>query len=77
MQGLIDLQNQVTILTTVVGSIKSLVSGLQAQVTALQATIAQGGDNDADVEAQAQALGAQVAALNTLVNPVVSTGTGA
>jgi hypothetical protein len=75
LQGLTDLQNEVTALATVVGSVKTLVSGLQAQITQLQATIAAGGDNDADVEAQAVALKAQVDALNGIVNPVTPTTT--
>ena len=69
MQGLTDLQTQVTALTTAVGGIKTLVSGLQSQISTLQATIAAGGDNDADVETQAQAIAAQVASLNAIVNP--------
>jgi len=69
MTGLTDLQNEVTALVSAVGGIKTLVSGLQAQIAQLQATIAAGGDNDADVEAQAQAIKAQVDTLNGIVNP--------
>lgn len=69
MQGLTDLQNEVTALTGAVSQIKSLVGGLQAQIATLQATIAAGGDNDAEVEAQAQAIATQVSNLNSLVNP--------
>ena len=69
MQGLTDLQNSVTSLTTVVGQVKTLVGGLQAQIATLNATIVAGGDNDADVEAQAVALKAQVDSLNAVVNP--------
>jgi hypothetical protein len=74
MQGLTDVQNAVASLTTIVGQVKSSVATLQAQIVSLQATIAAGGDNDADVEAQAQAINAQVASLNAIVNPA-STGT--
>lgn len=69
MQGLTDLQNEVTQLVAVVGGIKTLVQGLNAQIATLQATISAGGDNDADVETQAQALKDQVDQLNAIVNP--------
>lgn len=69
MQGLTDLQNNVGILVSTVTSVKELVSSLQSQISTLQATIAAGGDNDADVETQAQAVAAQVASLSALVNP--------
>lgn len=73
MQGLTDLQNEVTALATAVGGIKTLVTQLQSQISTLQATIAAGGDNDADVEAQAQAIKTQVDQLNAIVNPPAPT----
>lgn len=69
MQGLTDLQNNVGQLVNVVGQVKSSISALNSQIASLQATIAAGGDNDADVEAQAQAVADQVSILNGLVNP--------
>lgn len=70
MNGLNDLQAAVTALTTEVGQVKTAVAALNTQITQLQATIAAGGDSDVDVEAQAQAISAQVSALNAIVNPV-------
>ena len=69
MQGLTDLQNSVTGLTTVVGQVKALVASLNATIASLQATIAAGGDNDAAVETQAKVIAAQVSELNGVVNP--------
>lgn len=69
MTGLTDLQNAVTGLTTEVGLVKTAVGALNAQIVTLQATIAAGGDNDADVEAQAKAISAQVAILDGIINP--------
>lgn len=69
MQGLTDLQNDVAAIGNSIGAVRQLVLSLQVQITTLQATIAAGGDNDADVAAQAKLLEGNIADLNAIVNP--------
>lgn len=69
-QGLTDLQNNVTALAAEVANVKTFVANLNTQITQLQATIAAGGDNDAAVETQAQAIASQITSLNGIVNPI-------
>lgn len=72
MQGLDDLKTDVVTLITVVGQVKTAAAALQSQIASLQATIAAGGDNDADVETQAKAVADQVTALNVMLNPTTT-----
>lgn len=69
MTGLDDLKQAVVDLQTTVAGIKGVVSSLKDQIASLNATIAAGGDNDVDVEAQAKAIEASIADLNAVVNP--------
>lgn len=69
MQGLDDLKEAVGSLATTVGAVKLAVATLNTQIATLQATIAAGGDNDADVETQAQAIAKSVSDLNGIINP--------
>ncbi len=76
MNGLLDLKNAVSSLTSEVSEVKTAVANLQSQIASLQATISAGGDNDADVEAQAKAINDQVTALNNIVNPPAAPAAG-
>ena len=69
MTGLTDLQKAVQDLTASVSAATTLISNLNAQVASLTAQLAAGGDNDATVETAAQAIEAQVTALNNAVTP--------
>lgn len=69
MQGLTDLEKNVGTLASEIGVVKAAVTDLKNQISTLQATVAAGGDNDADVETQAQAVAASVASLDAIVNP--------
>ena len=71
MQGLADLQVNVTKLVSTVTSVQAAFATLNTQVANLTAQLAaaQVGDPDADVEAAAVQVATATAALGAIVNP--------